>query len=147
MKKTLLALATAFLSTAAVLHAADFPKDSPPFSKDYAAVTKAAKENGKPMALIFSATWCSLCQTMKKDVYPSAAVKPFHDKFNWSYLDITIDANDKLSDELKIENVPSILFLSADGKVIDLQDAYANAEDTAKKLAEVLKKVEGAAKK
>ncbi|MGV3661950.1 MAG: thioredoxin family protein [Prosthecobacter sp.] len=148
MKKTILALAVLFLATTAtVVQAADFPEGSPKFTKEYAEVMKAAKENGKPAAIVFSATWCGLCQTMKKEVYPSAAVKPFHDKFNWSYLDITIDANNKLSEELKIENVPSILFLSADGKAIGLQDAYADANDTAKKLAEVLKKAEKAGKK
>lgn len=143
MKKTFLALASLLLAATAALQAADFPEGSPKFSTDYAALLKTSKDNGKPMAIVFSATWCGLCQTMKKEVYPSAAVKPFHDKFNWSYLDITIDANNKLSEELKIENVPSILFLTPDGKPLDLQDAYADANDTAKKLAEVLKKVDG----
>ena len=145
MKKSLLALASLFLATA--LHAADFPAGSPTFTTKYEDVLKASKDNGKPAAIVFSAKWCELCQSMKKEVYPSAAVKPFHDRFNWSYLDITIEPNGKLSDDLKIENVPSILFLGADGKPIDLQDAYANADDTAKKLAEVLKKAEGTAKK
>lgn len=140
MKKSLLALASLFLAATASLQAADFPAGSPNFSTDYAQLLKISKDNGKPMAIVFSATWCGLCQTMKKEVYPSAAVKPFHDKFNWSYLDITIDANNKLSEDLKVENVPSILFLTSDGKPLDLQDAYADANDTAKKLAEVLKK-------
>lgn len=148
MKKALLALASLFLATTAtVLQAADFPAGSPKFTTKYEDVLKASKENGKPAAIVFSAKWCELCQTMKKDVYPSAVVKPFHDKFNWSYLDITIEPNGKLSDDLKIENVPSILFLNAEGKQIDLQDAYATADQTAKKLAEVVQKVEGAAKK
>lgn len=143
MKKSFLALASLLLAATASLQAADFPAGSPKFSTNYAELLKTSKDNGKPMAIVFSATWCGLCQTMKKEVYPSAAVKPFHDKFNWSYLDITVGDNNKLSEDLKIENVPSILFLTSDGKPLDLQDAYADANDTAKKLAEVLKKVEG----
>ncbi len=147
MKNAFLALTTLLLATTAALQAADFPKGSPKFTTEYAELLKTSKENGKPMAIVFSATWCGLCQTMKKEVYPSAAVQPFHDKFNWSYLDITVGDNNKLSEDLKVDNVPSILFLSADGKRIDIQDAYADANDTAKKLAEVMKKVDGTAKK
>ena len=71
MKKTLLILATAF---AVSLHAADFPEGSPKFATANEVVTKAAKENGKPTILVFSASWCGPCQEMKKEVYKLAIV-------------------------------------------------------------------------
>lgn len=141
MKKTLLAVAATFLATV-VLHAADFPKGSPNFATKYDTVLKAAKESGKPAVVVFSASWCGPCQAMKKDVYPSAAVKPLHDKFNWAYLDIDVEPNGKLSDEFKIEGIPHILFLSPEGKIIDRQEGGSTPEEFSKTLAKVLKKAE-----
>ncbi len=141
MKKTLLTVASVFLAIAC-LQASDFPKGSPAFATKKAEVMKAAKENGKPAIMVFSASWCGPCQAMKKDVYPSAEVKPFHDKFNWSYLDIDVEPNGKLSDEYKIEGIPHILFVDAKGKIIDRQEGGSSPEEFSKKLAEVLKKAE-----
>ncbi|MDP1587145.1 MAG: thioredoxin family protein, partial [Prosthecobacter sp.] len=84
--------------------------------------------------------WCGPCQEMKKEVYPSAAVKPFHDKFNWAYLDIDVDANLKLFESHKLESVPHLLFLDAGGKTIDQQEGGSSPKEFAKKLEKVLKK-------
>jgi len=138
MKRILVTLAT--LAVATFLSAADFPEGSPKFATNADTVMKAAKDNGKPAILVFSASWCGPCQAMKKDVYPSAAVKPYHDKFNWSYLDIDVEANGKLSDAYKVEGIPHIVFVDGAGKVIDQQEGGGSPEDFAKKLAKVLKK-------
>lgn len=138
MKRTLAAFAALALAT--VLSASDFPEGSPKFTTNADAVMKSAKENGKPAILVFSASWCGPCQAMKKDVYPSSAVKPYHDKFNWSYLDIDVEANGKLSETYKVESIPHIFFVDGAGKVIDQQEGGGSPEDFAKKLAKVLKK-------
>lgn len=137
MKTTLLALAIA--SLAVCLHAADFPEGSPKFATSADKVLSAAKENGKPTILVFSASWCGPCQEMKKEVYPSAEVKPFHDQFNWAYLDIDVEANGKLFESHKLESVPHLLFLDASGKTIDQQEGGSAPKDFAKTLAKVLK--------
>jgi thioredoxin-related protein len=142
MKKTLLTLTATFLAVLAT--AADFPKGSPHFATNADTVLKAAKDNGKPTILVFSASWCGPCQEMKKDVYPSAAVKPFHDQFNWAYLDIDVDANNKLFERYKLESVPHLLFLSATGKTLDQQEGSSTPEEFARKLEGVLKKADGA---
>ncbi len=142
MKKSLLILvATCF---AALASAADFPKGSPHFATSADTVLKAAKDNGKPTILVFSASWCGPCQEMKKDVYPSAAVKPFHEQFNWAYLDIDVAANNKLFESYKLESVPHLLFLSAAGKTLDQQEGSSTPEEFATKLKGVLKKADGA---
>jgi thioredoxin-related protein len=114
----------------------------PNFEHTADAVLQAAKSNGKPTILVFSASWCGPCQEMKKDVYPSAAVKPFHEQFNWAYLDIDVPANGKLFESHKLESVPHLLFLNASGKVIDQQEGGLPPEEFAKKLQSVLKKAE-----
>lgn len=139
MKNTLLALITALF--ASVLNAADFPAGSPKFVTSHDMVTRSAKENGKPALIVFSASWCGPCQEMKKNVYPSAEVKPFHDKFNWAYLDIDEPANLKVFEGLKLESVPYILFLDPSGKKLDVQDGgVETSKEFASKLDGVLKK-------
>ena len=137
MKTTLLILATVALTVC--LQASDFPAGSPKFATNADSVLATAQANGKPTIMVFSASWCGPCQEMKKDVYPSAAVKPFHDQFNWAYLDIDVEANGKLFESHKLESVPHLLFLNASGKTIDQQEGGCSPEEFAKKLVKVLK--------
>lgn len=144
MKHALLLLAALFTFS---LQASDFPAGSPKFFTSYPSALKAAKENGKPVILVFSAAWCGPCQSMKKDVYPSSEVQPFHDKFNWAYLDIDEEANSKLSEGFHVETIPHIFFLDASGKTtLDQLKNLVTPKEFAKKLTHVLKKA-GEAKK
>lgn len=144
MKKALLLLAALFSLS---LNASDFPKGSPKFFTSSGAVLKAAKENGKPVILVFSAAWCGPCQKMKKEVYPSSEVQPLQDKFNWAYLDIDEEANSKLAEGFKVETIPHLFFLDSAGKVTldELKDVNT-PKDFAKKLTKVLKKAEASPK-
>lgn len=144
MKKALLLL-TALCSLN--LHAADFPAGSPKFFTSPGAVLKAAKQNGKPIVMVFSASWCAPCQAMVKDVYPSSVVQPLHDKFNWAYLDVDNEANTKLVEGFQVDSVPHVFFLNAAAKTtLDHLEEVATPKDFAKKLTKVLKK-DAAAKK
>jgi thiol:disulfide interchange protein len=120
--------------------AADFPKGSPKFEHTYRAALSEAKKSGKPILVVFSAVWCGPCQAMKKDVYPSDAVKPFHEKFVWAYLDADDKDNEKPMKEYKVAGIPHIEFLSSDGKSIGNHVGSTSPEEFAKKLESVLAK-------
>lgn len=136
--KRLIALTLAIV--ALPLLAADFPKGSPKFAHDFKAVSSAAGKSGKPMVLVFSAVWCGPCQQMKKDVYPSDAVKAFHDKFEWAYLDADEEANASLMKKFNVEGIPHIQFLNKEGKDIGSQVGSTSPEDFANTLEKTLKK-------
>lgn len=144
MKQALLLLTILFSIS---LHAADFPAGSPKFFTTTAGVLKAAKQNGKPVIIVFSASWCGPCQSMKKDVYPSSVVQPLQDKFNWAYLDIDDESNSKLAEGFHVDTIPHLFFLDPTGKTTldDLKDV-TTPKDFAKKLTKVLKKAESAKK-
>ena len=77
---------------------------------------------------------------MKKKVYPSEAVKGFHDKFIWAYLDADEAANEKPMKDFGVSGIPHIEFLGTDGKSVGKQVGGSSPEDFAKKLDGVLKK-------
>ncbi|MFC5455351.1 thioredoxin family protein [Prosthecobacter fluviatilis] len=137
MKKTILLVLAAVTSLAL---ASDFPKGSPPFQDSSTGAMSAAKASGKPVVLIFSAAWCPPCQAMKHDVYPSAEVKAFHDKFVWAYLDIDDPRNEGVASKYGVNGIPHIEFLNAAGKEIGKQVGGVSTEDFAKTLESVLAK-------
>jgi len=137
MKKTILLLLAAATSFAL---ASDFPKGSPPFQDSTTSAMSAAKKSGKPVILVFSAAWCPPCQTMKHDVYPSAEVKAFHDKFVWAYIDIDDPSNESAATKYGVNSIPHIEFLNAEGKEISKQVGGTSSTEFAKTLQSVLSK-------
>jgi thioredoxin-like negative regulator of GroEL len=139
MKTLTRSLALAVLAACSVALAADFPKGSPKFEDSLRAALSDAKKNGKPVIAVFSAVWCPPCQAMKKDVYPSDAIKPYHDKFNWAYLDTDNNRNARDAEKFGVQGIPHIQFLDAAGKPIDKQIGGNSPEGFARKLDAVLK--------
>lgn len=132
-----LAMAAAFALPAT---AADFPKGSPKFQKSYRGALAEAKKTGKPIIVVFSASWCGPCQQMKKNVYPSAEVTPWHDKFVWVYLDTDEKENAKVAKEFMVGGIPHIEFLDKDGKSLGNQVGSSPADAFAKALEGIVKK-------
>lgn len=137
MKKLITLLAAVI---ALPLFASDFPEGSPKFGTDYTAALATAKKEHKPIILVFSAAWCGPCQSMKKTVYPSKEVTPLHDKFVWAYLDVDQETNAAPTAKYKVEGIPHIQFLSADGKDLGSQVGGTSAGDFAGTLEKVLVK-------
>jgi thioredoxin-related protein len=109
---TTLALTSLGLGAA---QAGDFPKGSPEFQALYQSALEQGKKAGKPVILIFSASWCPPCQQMKKSVYPSDTIKPFHDKFVWAYLDADEAANQKPQQKYGVSGIPHIEIVDGEG--------------------------------
>lgn len=145
-RRTLLrSLLAAPLLLAVTAVAGDFPKGSPKFKTSFKKAMAEAKEANKPAVVVFSASWCGPCQTMKKSVYPSDEIKALHDKFVWAYLDTDEKDNAKVAEEFNVRGIPHIQFLSPDGKPIDKQIGSSSPEAFAATLEKVLEK-SGAAK-
>jgi thiol-disulfide isomerase/thioredoxin len=126
--------------------AGEFPKGSPAFLTSYSKVLEAQKASGKPAIIVFSATWCPPCQAMKKTVYPSDAVKPFHDKFIWAYLDTDAAENKQSAAKFKVDGIPHIEITNSAGASIGQQIGGISPAEFAKKLEKVLPKTDPAKK-
>lgn len=119
--------------------ASDFPEGSPAFVTAYDAALKAAKDGGKPAVMIFSAAWCPPCQANKRRVYPSAEVKPFHEKFVWAYLDADDKANEAAMRNFGVSGIPHIEFLDKEGRSLGKVVGGTTPEAFAGQLASILK--------
>lgn len=132
----LMAAAALFIHPAS---ASDFPEGSPAFFTAYDAALKAAKDGGKPAVMIFSAVWCPPCQANKRRVYPSAEVKPFHEKFVWAYLDADDKANEAAMRNFGVSGIPHIEFLDKEGRSLGKVVGGTTPEAFAGQLASILK--------
>jgi len=92
--------------------------DGPTFHDNFDKARAASKESGRPLIAIFSASWCPPCQQMKKSVYPSKEVRPFHDAFVWAYLDADAETNRPLMTQLKVSGIPHVAFVAVDGQIM-----------------------------
>ena len=136
---TIIAAAIALLAISPAGKAADFPKGSPAFKTNYAEALKAAEVSGKPLIVIFSASWCGPCQANKKRVYPAAEVKLYHDKFVWAYLDADDEANIPAMQKFEVSGIPHIEFLDKTGESLGHMAGGTSPEVFAQVLAEVSK--------
>ncbi len=134
------------LAVATTLLAGDFPKGSPKFVESHRKAMSTAQKEGKPVVLVFTASWCPPCQVMKKSVYPSDAVKQYHDKFVWAYLDVDDKDNKTTAGQYGVNGIPHIEFVDAEGKsLVQKQVGSTSPENFAKKLADALAKTPAAA--
>lgn len=112
----------------------------PEFFDDFDKARKASQEAGKPLITIFSASWCGPCKKMKKNVYPSAEVTPYHDRFVWAYLDADQGKNKSLMKQFQVNGIPHISFISPGGELIGQARGAVAPASFAKTLSETLVK-------
>jgi thiol:disulfide interchange protein len=140
MNILLRSIAIGMLTACSVAFAADFPQGSPAFEHKLSAALAKAKSENKPVVAVFSAVWCGPCQAMKKSVYPSDAVKPYHDKFVWVYIDTDEKSNAADAEKYGVSGIPHIQFLDKGGKALDQQVGSSSPKAFADTLEGVLKK-------
>lgn len=136
---TLALAALAALAFTGATSASEFPAGSPKFRTNQAAALKASKDSGKPLIMVFSASWCGPCQANKARVYPSKDVQPYHDKFVWAYLDADDEANIPAMEKAGVSGIPHIEIVDKNGKRIGQSIGGTSPADFAKTLASALK--------
>lgn len=88
--------------------------------------------SGKPLLLVFSASWCPPCIVMKHDVWPDAEVSH---AVNRGYVPLHVDvddpANSALAARYDIRGIPAVLIIDAQGKLLQ-QTSFMTRSETLK---------------
>lgn len=94
-----------------------------------------AAEQNKKVLVFAEAEWCGYCRKMHKDVFPEQAVQDSLSKYFYPVrLDIESDkkivfneeefTEESLSEEWRIFQVPTLIFLDSEGGVIGIQPGF-----------------------
>lgn len=97
-----------------------------------------ALSSKKPLMVDFYAEWCHWCKKLDKDVYTDAQVSALAKEF----VCVKVDTDKAGADASKygVQGLPTIVFMNADGTVIDKIVGYNPAPEFAAAMKKALKK-------
>ena len=102
------------------------PKEAVAWTMDPAAGFEQATQQGKPVLLYFTASWCPPCQQMKSTTFASTDVaEALRDCVA---VKVDVDKNRQLAQEHRVRSIPHMKLVSADGKVIKETGGYLAPE-------------------
>lgn len=105
------------------------------WQSSYEAALKAARKQGKPIMMDFYTDWCGWCKKLDKDVFPKPVVVA--EAANFISVRINAEKRSDLASKYHVTGFPTILWLRADGSVIDRLPGYAEPDELAQMLRSV----------
>ncbi len=95
------------------------PESTIPWREDYATALDESKASGKPVLVVFSASWCPPCKEMKLRVWPDVDVAAAVEAdFVPIYVDVDVKQYGPVVERYKVRSIPSILILDGEGQVL-----------------------------
>ena len=103
------------------------PDYEPSFFDDYLEAATAARQQRKPILLLFTAKNCVYSQQMLDTTFRADEIKPFLQRF--VLVNIDINSQKEISRWLGIDSTPTIQFLSSEGVPLQRINGAARPED------------------
>lgn len=98
-----------------------------------------AKENDQMVFMVFHAEWCGVCTKLKKNTLPDQEVgKVYNQNFINLSVDIEKGEGEKLKERFGVKRFPTMLFVNANGEVIEESRGFKSPEKMIKIAQNVL---------
>jgi thioredoxin-like negative regulator of GroEL len=103
-----------------------------PWGADLAQGLAQAKQDGKPVVVDFSASWCGWCKKLEQDTFPDPGVQDLLGR----YVRVRVDADThpELVTQYGVKGLPTLLLLDSSGRTIRRVDGFRGAERLAQEL-------------
>jgi thiol:disulfide interchange protein len=99
------------------------------WDRNFAAAMHRSRLSGKPLMVDFYTTWCQWCKKLDSDVYSARSV--IDESANFVSVKVDAEKHRDLAARYGITGYPTIVWLRADGSVIDRLPTYVEAPDLA----------------
>lgn len=99
----------------------------PYFFSDYTEAATAARQQKKPMLLLFTAKNCVYSKQMLETTFQSEVIKPFLQRF--VLVNVDINSRKDICRWLNVDATPTIQFLSSEGVPLQRVNGVAKPED------------------
>lgn len=97
------------------------------------AALEQAEATGRPVMIDFYADWCPPCNMLDEQTYADARV--VNAATNWISVKIDIDANQPVAREYQVSSIPTIVFLSPEGKELSRFSGFVPAQAMLRQMA------------
>lgn len=99
---------------------------------------KEASASGKPILVVFGASWCTYCHKLERETLSETAmVKYVHQHFVPVHLDF--DKDRKVAEVLEVTNLPAMVVLSPDADLLGNVVGYVDGKELKLSLDQSLK--------
>lgn len=107
-----------------------FPEPAFKWEHHWAEAETLAKEQNKPLMVVFSASWCPPCKMMKREVWPDKQVgEVVTAGFVPIYIDVDLPEHAEKVSQYGVTGIPLVVIVNADGAVVR-QSNTMSADET-----------------
>ncbi|MEK6234009.1 MAG: thioredoxin family protein [Planctomycetales bacterium] len=83
-------------------------------------------QRGRPMVVVFGASWCGWCRKMSVETFAHEKVKALQDKFLWVKLDA--DKDKEIAALFRAPSVPYTVVLDAEGRLLGARGGFLSPD-------------------
>ena len=106
-----------------------FPESTIEWHHDFNIAKNSAQEEDKPILVVFGASWCPPCRTMKREVWPDPQVtKAVENDFIPLYIDVDDRHQSEIVASYQIQGIPAVLIVDSLGKTVRRANSMSRSE-------------------